>query len=86
MPISGLVVTLSNDGGEQARALKVLDDDRRLTLGELQKNRLPLVAETETIGEGSRLLREELKAVDGVVFVDVVSVNFEDVTGESAQE
>ena len=82
MPVSGLVVTLSDDEKKSAQATLALKVDSRLTIGERQKNRLPVVAETETIGEGSRLVRQELLEVDGVIFVDVVTVNFEDVTGK----
>lgn len=82
MPVSGLVVTLSDDEKKSAQATLALKGDSRLTIGERQKNRLPVVAETETIGEGSRLVRQELLEVDGVIFVDVVTVNFEDVTGK----
>jgi hypothetical protein len=81
MPISGLVVTLSDDKNEQARAIEVLSADTRLTIGERQKNRLPVVAETKGVKEGSRLVRQELLDIEGVRFVDVVTVNFEDVTG-----
>ena len=82
MPISGLVITLSEDDDEQAEALQVLGADKRITVGERQRNRLPVVVETKSTGEGSRLVRRELLDIDGVVFVDVVSVNFEDTTLE----
>ena len=78
MPVSGLVVTLSDDEEERAGAVDTIAADERLTIGEAQKNRLPVVAETETIGEGSELMRDELLDIDGVVFVDLVTVNFED--------
>lgn len=81
MPISGLVVTLSDDKQQRHRAIATIDADDRLTIGERQKNRLPVVAETGTIGEGRQLMREELLEIDGVMFVDLVTVNFEDQTG-----
>ncbi len=81
MPISGLVVTLSDDEDKSARVVATLEADARILVGERQKNRLPVVAETDTIGEGSQLVRQDLLEIDGVVFVDVVSVNFEDITG-----
>lgn len=86
MPISGLVVTLGDTAQIRGSAVEALRSDPRLTLGELKENRLPVVAETETIEEGRRMVREEIPAVAGVVFVDVVSVNFEDVTGISKAE
>ena len=86
MPISGLVVTLSDDEEEQKKALATLEADDRITLGELQENRQPLVLETEGIKEGSKMVRADLLDIDGVVFVDVVTVNFEDVTGKDRAE
>lgn len=78
MPVSGLVVTLSDDEPEQQRALEAIEADERLTIGDRQKNRLPIVAETPSIDEGTELVREELLDIEGVVFVDLITVNFED--------
>lgn len=84
MPISGLVVTLSDDPSLHKIALDQLASDPRLTLGELHGNRLPVVAETDTVRQGTNLVREELLDIPGVVFVDVVSVDFSDID-ESAE-
>lgn len=78
MPISALVVTLSPLPELKKRALHTLSKDHRLTLGQLQGTRLPLVVETETTRESTRLVREELPAIEGVIFVDVVMVDFSD--------
>lgn len=78
MPVSGLVITLSDEINARRHALAAIESDERLTVGERQKNCLPVVADTESIQEGSRLVRQELMDLDGVEFVDVVSVNFED--------
>lgn len=79
MPISAVVVTLKPDEALREEALKILRADPRLTLGELQRNQLPVVIDTETIVEGINIVREELPDVAGVVFVHVVSVDFSDV-------
>lgn len=78
MPISALVITLSSDPKEKQRAVEALSQDPRVTLGERQGARLPVVVETETTREGSRMVREELLQIEGVVFVDVVMVDFSD--------
>lgn len=88
MPISGLVLTLSDEPSLQQAALSQLALDSRLSLGELQVNRLPVVAETDTIRQSTRLVREELLTIPGVIFVDVVMVDFSDTpaTDESVVE
>lgn len=88
MPISGLVLTLSDEPSLQQTALSELALDSRLSLGELQVNRLPVVAETDTIRQSTRLVREELLTIPGVIFVDVVMVDFSDIpeTDESVVE
>lgn len=73
MTISGLVVTLSPSPLRDS--LEALGRDPRLTLGELQGNRLPVVAETATPEEGEALV-EGLLTTPGVLFVDVVRVDF----------
>ncbi len=84
MPISGLVITLSDDPSQRQIALDQLATDPRLTLGQLHGSRLPVVAETETVRQSTDLVREELLDIPGVVFVDIVSVDFSDID-ESAE-
>jgi hypothetical protein len=78
MPVSGVVITLVDDEEARRQALATLSGDPRLTLGEAMGTRLPAVIETETIGEGVRMVRDELPGVEGIAFVDVVSVDFSD--------
>lgn len=78
MPISALVLTMSRDEARRERALAQLRDDARLTLGELEDIQLPLVVETETVGESIELAQDELSSIDGVTFVHVISVDFSD--------
>jgi len=81
MPISALVVTLDPALGEVAR--EVIATDPRVTLGEPQGNRLPVVTETETLSAGEELLRE-LGRIPGVLNVDVVGIDFSDFDGEAS--
>ncbi|MBA2661016.1 MAG: hypothetical protein H0U74_01880 [Bradymonadaceae bacterium] len=79
MPISALVLTLSDDTARRERTLDALRRDARLELGELNGVHLPVVAETDSIPASTHLVREELLGVDGVVYVDVAWIDFSDV-------
>jgi nitrate reductase NapAB chaperone NapD len=78
MPISALVIQL-----ETQRALSSVEsrlaDDGRITLGQPQGTCLPLVTETQTLRE-SRDLAEDLERLPGVLRVDLVFANFEDLS------
>lgn len=75
MTISGLVVTLSDEPDARSEALSHIARDCRLTTGELVRNRLPLVAETDDEREGEALV-DALLDVPGIRFVDLISVHF----------
>ncbi|WP_437662414.1 hypothetical protein [Sorangium sp. So ce1182] len=77
MPISALVITLSDEPGARERACRALAGEAALSLGLPSGSRLPAVAETETLLAGEELVERVLR-VDGVDFVDVVSVDFSD--------
>jgi len=77
MTVSGLVLTLENDVRTRARALDALALDSRITCGEAHGLRLPVVVETASLAEGETLC-ESLRNLDGVAFVDVVSIDFSD--------
>lgn len=76
MVVSALVVSLHSDPAVHAPTLARLAADPRLTLGALQRDRLPIVTEASSADAGAALV-EELAAVDGVARVDVVSIDFE---------
>ncbi|MGZ3419807.1 MAG: hypothetical protein ACXWUG_18415 [Polyangiales bacterium] len=76
MTVSGLVVTLADDDDARARALAALACDPRVTCGEPQGLRLPVVTETTSLNEAEELF-DALKVLQGVSFVDVVSIDFE---------
>jgi nitrate reductase NapAB chaperone NapD len=81
MPVSALVVTL--DPNQRDGAIERLSLDPRITLGELQTCQLPVVLDTQSVGEG-RALVEELQAVAGVTLVNIVMVDFSDADEEDA--
>ncbi len=77
MTVTGLVLTLSAEAFSRGRALDALRAERRVKCGEPHGLRLPVVAETGSLSEGEDLF-ERLRSTEGVDFVDVVSVHFEE--------
>jgi hypothetical protein len=75
MPISSLVLTL--EAPVKHSVYEVLAADPRVEVGEAHGLRLPVVTETRTLSEGEALA-EQLGALPGVTFVDVVLVDFSD--------
>ena len=78
MPVSALVLTLSDDAVERRVAVDALEQDPRIDLGPLQKLHLPVVLTTDTLGDGIGAVKEHLPDVEGIEFVRVVRVDFDD--------
>ncbi len=78
MPVHGVVVTLSGVEGQREGAMAALGAEPRATLGQAVGAKLPLVLETSGVEE-EEALWGWLKALPGVVFYDVVYVDFSDV-------
>ena len=76
MVVSALVVTLPAAPAARPLVVATLARDPRLMLGAAVQDRLPLVAEVDSAHEGAALV-DELRAVDGVIAVDVVAIDFE---------
>ncbi|GAA4443507.1 hypothetical protein GCM10023156_00650 [Novipirellula rosea] len=81
MPISGLVVTLSDNDTERANALNSLRRDPRIELGisepeQRHAMRIPIVVDTQSNDEDKQVW-QWLNELTGVVFVDVALVGFE---------
>jgi hypothetical protein len=74
MVVSALVVSLPPDPEIRAALLAHLAGDPRITVGDSVRDRLPVVAETATAGDGARLV-EALGELPGVR-VDVVAIDF----------
>ncbi len=74
MSISGLVLTL--DPATPPNTLSILNTDPRLTLGEANGPRLPVVVDAED-GRASRDVVDELAALEGVLAVDIAFVSFD---------
>lgn len=77
MPVSGLVVTLSSDAVLADQARSWLRRRPEVELGERQGRRLPLVAETSSALDAHNL-HDAIRALPGVVGVDVTFVAYDD--------
>ncbi len=77
MPISSLLITLEPDAESQAIAHSWLSSRPSVTIGQLHGLRLPAVLETTTLREGRQMV-DDMLDVQGIRFVDVLGVNFED--------
>lgn len=77
MVVSALVVMLDPEPARRVSALAELASDSRLVLGAVVGDRLPVVAEADSAGGGVALC-DRISTVDGVVRVDVVTIDFED--------
>lgn len=74
---SGLVLTLDEDPALRAAALAELARDPRISIGEPTGLRLPIATEASDL-PAAEALAEALGHLDGVRFVDVVFVHFEE--------
>ena len=76
MVISGLVLTLCDAADRLRECTERLRPDPRITLGTPVAARLPLVAEADDAGAAEGLV-EELRALPGVVHVDVAFIEID---------
>ena len=75
MTVSALVLTLDPEPVSRTRVLERLRGDARLCLGDRVLDRLPVVAMTTSCAAGDALFGE-LGAIEGILKVDVVAVDF----------
>lgn len=84
MAISGVVLTLNPDPEVRRVCIEALANEPSLTLGEEQGDRLAAVIDTPTIREGYRAW-DRIAQVEGVLLLEMVCVDYEDETAESAE-
>lgn len=84
MPVSAVVANLTEDAVERRQVLDKLESDPRVEVGPRQGLYQPLVLTTETLGEGIGMVKEELPALEGISFVRIVRVDFDD--ADAAEE
>lgn len=71
MPVSGLILTLSDDRAKRDSALVALRENPAIELGELMDHRLPVAVETPS-SDADQQLWHWLHSLPGVIFVDLV--------------
>jgi nitrate reductase NapAB chaperone NapD len=76
MPVSGLVVTLTDDQERRDSALAAIRREPRIEIGMMEARQLAIVVDTPS-GDDDRQLWQWLNSLPGVEFVDVALVGFE---------
>ena len=76
MPVSGLVVSLSDESQARVKTLDTIGREPRITVGVLEANRLAIVLNTVSREEDQQIWGW-LGSLPGVLFVDVAFVGFE---------
>jgi hypothetical protein len=77
MPVSGVVITLTDRPDAASGFADACSDDARITLGDRSDNRWPIALDTPSADE-SEQLHEWLLALPSVQLTDVVYVAFDD--------
>ena len=76
MPVSGLVVSLRDDPQLRRETLTMIGNERRITMGALEANRLAVVLDTAS-GDEDGQVWDWLRTLPGVTLVDVAFIGFE---------
>jgi hypothetical protein len=79
MPVSGLVVSLTQEPELRRKTVDAIRGEPRIDIGPIHSDRMALVIDTASSAEDKQLW-DWLKQLPGVVFVDVALVAFEDPT------
>ena len=83
MPVSGLVVTFSDDKLISDQAFNAIESNPQINIGPRNDKRMAIVLDTDS-NLKDRFLWDWLNALPGVLFVDVVFVGFENADNEMA--
>ena len=83
MPVSGLVVTFSDDKLKSDQAFVAIEINSQISIGPRKEKRMAIVLDTDSSLE-DRILWDWLTALPGILFVDVVFVGFENADNEMA--
>lgn len=78
MPVIGAVVTLSSHEPDAEASITFMKSHPNLSVGEIQKNGLPIAIESNNKREENEIW-SELEAQAGISFLKVVCVDFSDV-------
>ena len=85
MPVSGLVVSLSNQPDLRQNAWESMRADPRIEVGLIEAQRVAIVVDTAS-NEEDKTIWNWLQQLPGVVFVDIVMVGFEEPVDRPTEE
>ena len=83
MPVSGLVVSFTDQPALREKAMDAIRDEPRIEIGVAKSRRMAIVIDTASSDEDKQLWNW-LQELPGVVFVDVVMVGFEESTASGS--
>lgn len=83
MPVSGLVVSLTDDPQLREDAISSIREESRIEVGVIESGRMAIVLDTASSDEDKQLWHW-LSSLPGVVFVDVAMVGFETQSNSTA--
>lgn len=83
MPVVGAVLQFSEDRLEGARALEFVLSHPQITVGQEQKNGLPVVIESDSRA-AEKAVWKELEAQSGIALSSIVFVDFSDLLESEA--
>lgn len=83
MPVSGLVVSFTDQPDLAAKAVDAIRDEPRIEIGVTDSRRMAIVIDTAT-SDDDKQLWNWLQGLPGVAFVDLVMVGFEDSTASGS--
>ncbi len=82
MPVSGLVLILSEDESTHAATLQAIGDDPRVEVGPRQGRRVAVVVDTDSSDE-DKVVWHRLQSLAGVDLVELTFVGFEPAAAHS---
>ncbi|MCC5785710.1 MAG: hypothetical protein JJU33_03305 [Phycisphaerales bacterium] len=85
MPVSGLILSLSDDRRLRDGALEAINQHNAVSLGEMQGLRLPIVVDTAD-SDADREVWKWLHELPGVLFVDLVCTDASDDAPQDTNE
>ncbi len=77
MPISGLVVSLTNQHDLRENAINAIREESRIEVGVVDGQRIPIVVDTSS-AEEDKAIWNWLTTLPGVTFVDVVMISIDE--------
>lgn len=85
MPVSGLVISLSENHQWRQAAIDAIGDEPRIEIGVIESGRMSVVMDTAD-SEEDKQLWNWLSSLGGVIHLDVAMIGFEDDEPENGRQ